>query len=138
LHKVDLPRALVASEISVLRQQTAQQYGGGRQLDEKMLPNELFTEQAQRRVGLGLIMNEVIQQNQLKVDPAAVRRLVEELAESYEQPQEVIKWYYSNKEQLAQIEAMALEEAVIDHILSKAQVADVSCAYEEALKPANA
>jgi len=128
----------VASEISVLRQQTAQQYGGGRQLDEKMLPNELFTEQAQRRVGLGLIMNEVIQQNQLKVDPAAVRRLVEELAESYEQPQEVIKWYYSNKEQLAQIEAMALEEAVIDHILSKAQVADVSCAYEEALKPANA
>jgi len=98
----------------------------------------LFTEQAQRRVGLGLIMNEVIQQNQLKVDPAAVRRLVEELAESYEQPQEVIKWYYSNKEQLAQIEAMALEEAVIDHILSKAQVADVSCAYEEALKPANA
>jgi trigger factor len=71
----------------------------------------------------------------LKVDPAAVRKLVEEMAESYEQPQEVVKWYYSNKEQLAQIEAMALEEAVIDHILSKAKVMENNCSYEEALKP---
>lgn len=80
-------------------------------------------------------MNEVIQQNQLKVDPAAVRKLVEELAESYEQPQEVVKWYYSNKDQLAQIEAMALEESVIDHILGKARVTETTCSYEDALKP---
>ena len=136
LHNVELPSALVASEIGVLRQQTIQQYGGGnRQIDEKTLPSELFREQAQRRVSLGLIMNEVIVQNQLKVDPAAVRKLVEELAESYEQPQEVVKWYYSNKDQLSQIEAMALEEAVIDHILEKAKVTETSCSYEEALKP---
>ena len=80
-------------------------------------------------------MNEVIQQNQLKVDPAAVRKMVEELAESYEQPQEVVNWYYGNKDQLAQVEAMALEEAVIDHILSKAKVNETACSYEEALKP---
>lgn len=136
LHSVDLPKALVASEINLLRQQTVQQYGGGNQrIDESTLPAELFREQAQRRVSLGLIMNEVIQQNQLKVDPAAVRKLVEEMAESYEQPQEVVKWYYSNKDQLAQIEAMALEEAVIDHILGKAKVTDNACSYEEALKP---
>jgi trigger factor len=136
LHSLELPKALVANEINVLRQQTIQQYGGGAQrIDEKMLPAELFQEQAQRRVSLGLIMNEVIQKNQLKVDPAAVRKLVEELAESYEQPQEVVKWYYSNKDQLAQIEAMALEEAVIDHILGKAQVTELGCAYEDALKP---
>lgn len=135
LHAVELPKSLVASEINVLRQQTAQQYGGGQRIDESMLPAELFREQAQRRVSLGLIMNEVIQHNQLKVDPAAVRKLVEEMAESYEQPQEVVKWYYSNKEQLAQIEAMALEEAVIDHILSKAKVMENNCSYEEALKP---
>lgn len=135
LHAVELPKSLVASEINVLRQQTAQQYGGGQRIDENMLPAELFREQAQRRVSLGLIMNEVIQHNQLKVDPAAVRKLVEEMAESYEQPQEVVKWYYSNKDQLAQIEAMALEEAVIDHILGKAKVTESTCSYEEALKP---
>jgi trigger factor len=136
LHTVELPKALVASEIDALRQQTLQQYGGGNQkIDESVLPAEIFRPQAERRVSLGLIMNEVIQKNQLKVDPKAVRRLVEELAESYEQPQEVITWYYSNKEQLAQVEAMALEEAVIDLILSKAKVTEIACSYEEALKP---
>ena len=135
LHSVELPKSLVASEINVLRQQAVQQYGGGQRVDENALPAELFREQAQRRVSLGLIMNEVIQQHQLKADPAAVRKLIEEMAESYEQPQEVVKWYYSNKEQLAQIEAMALEEAVIDHILSNAKVTENTCSYEEALKP---
>ena len=139
LHQVELPKALVASEIDALRQQTMQQYGGGNQrIDESMLPAEIFRPQAERRVSLGLIMNEVIQKNQLKVDPKAVRRLVEELAESYEQPQEVITWYYSNKEQLAQVEAMALEEAVIDLILTKAKVTEVPGSYEEALKPSAA
>lgn len=135
LHTVELPKSLVVNEINLLRQQTMQQYGQIQQVDERTLPSELFRDQAQRRVSLGLIMNEVIQQNQLKVDPAAVRKLVEELAESYEQPQEVVKWYYSNKDQLAQIEAMALEESVIDHILGKARVTETTCSYEDALKP---
>ena len=138
LHQVELPKALVASEVDALRQQTMQQYGGNQRIDESVLPAEIFRPQAERRVSLGLIMNEVIQKNQLKVDPKAVRRLVEELSESYEQPEEVISWYYSNKDQLAQVEAMALEEAVIDLILSKAKVAETSCSYEEALKPSAA
>jgi len=138
LHTVELPKALVAGEINQMRQQAIQQYGSNRNFDESSLPAELFLDQAQRRVTLGLIMNEVVQQSQLKVDPAAVRKLVEEMAESYENPQEVVKWYYSNKDQLAQIEAMALEEAVIDHILSKAKVEESACAYEDALKPAAA
>lgn len=135
LHQVEVPRALLDNEINVLRQQTLQQYGNNAKIDESLLPPELFRDQAKRRVSLGLIMNEVIQQNQLKVDPKVVRTLVEELAESYEQPQEVVSWYYSNKEQLAQVEAMALEEAVIDLILSKAGVSETSCSYEDALKP---
>ncbi|MGV3592488.1 MAG: trigger factor [Gammaproteobacteria bacterium] len=138
LHQVELPKALVASEIDALRQQTMQQYGGNQRIDESVLPAEIFRPQAERRVALGLIMNEVIQKNQLKVDPKAVRKLVEELAESYEQPQEVITWYYSNKDQLAQVEAMALEEAVIDHILTNAKVTETACSYEEALKPSTA
>lgn len=138
LHQVELPKALVASEIDALRQQTMQQYGGNQRIDESVLPADIFRPQAERRVALGLIMNEVIQKNQLKVDPKAVRKLVEELAESYEQPQEVITWYYSNKDQLAQVEAMALEEAVIDHILTNAKVTETACSYEEALKPSTA
>jgi trigger factor len=135
LHQVELPKALVASEMQQLRQQTLQQYGGGRQVDENMLPLDLFNEQAQRRVALGLIMNEIIQQHKLKVDPKAVRTLVEELSESYEQPAEVVSWYYSNKDQLAQVEAMALEEAVIDLVLVSAAVNEIPGTYEEALRP---
>jgi trigger factor len=140
LHQVDLPKSLVLNEINVLRQQTIQQYGGNsrQKIDANMLPAELFQAQAERRVSLGLIMNEVIQQKKIAVDPKNVRTLVEELAESYEQPAEVVKWYYSNKEQLAQVEAMALEEAVIDHILDAAKVTEKSCSYEDALKPASA
>lgn len=138
LHQVELPKALVAGEIDALRQQTLQQYGGNQRIDESVLPADIFRPQAERRVALGLIMNEVIQKNQIKVDPQAVRKLVEELAESYEQPQEVIAWYYSNKDQLAQVEAMALEEAVIDHILTSAKVTETACSYEEALKPSTA
>jgi trigger factor len=64
-----------------------------------------------------------------------VRKLIEEMAESYEKPEEVIKWYYSDKEQLANIEAMALEEAVIDLILDSAKISEYNVSYEEALKP---
>jgi trigger factor len=138
LHQLELPKALVASEIGALRQQTLQQYGGNQNIDDKVLPPEIFKDQAQRRVSLGLIMNEVIQKNQLTVDPAVVRKLVEELAESYEQPQEVVNWYYGNKDQLAQVEAMALEEAVIDHILTSAKITETRCSYEDALKPSTA
>lgn len=137
LHQLELPKALVASEMNVLRQQTLQQYGGGQKIDDSALPAAIFRPQAERRVSLGLIMNEVIQQNQLKVDPKVVRTLVEELAESYEQPQEVVNWYYSNKDQLAQVEAMALEEAVIDLILATAKIDELSCSYEDALKPSS-
>ncbi|MES2623961.1 MAG: trigger factor [Pseudomonadota bacterium] len=135
IHSVELPRALVDNEINVLRQQTVQQYGNNRKIDDSMLPPELFRDQAQRRVQLGLIMNEVIQQNQLKIDPTLVRSLVEDLSESYEEPQEVVKWYYSNKDQLAQVEAMALEESVIDLVLKSANINEIACSYEEALKP---
>lgn len=140
LHTIDMPKALVGNEINVLKQQMLQQYGGnGKQkLDPSMLPSELFQGQAERRVSLGLIMNEVIQQKKIVVDPKSVRVLVEELAESYEQPAEVVKWYYGNKDQLAQVEAMAMEEAVIDHILAAAKVTDTACSYEEALKPSEA
>jgi len=135
IHTVDVPKALVKNEVGALRQQAMQQFGGGRNIDPSMLPDDLFSGQAERRVTLSLIMNEIVNKNNLKPEPDAVRKLVEEMAESYEKPEEVIKWYYSDKEQLANIEAMALEEAVIDLILDSANISESNVSYEEALKP---
>jgi trigger factor len=135
IHTVDVPKALVKNEIGVLRKQAMQQFGGGRNIDPSMLPDDLFSGQADRRVTLSLIMNEVVTQNDLKPEADAVRKLIEEMAESYEKPEEVIKWYYGDKEQLANIEAMALEEAVIDLILDSAKITETNVSYEEALKP---
>ena len=134
IHKVDVPTALTGNEIQTLRQQAMQQFGGGQNIDPSMLPDDLFTEQAERRVALSLIMNEVVSKNELKPDAEAVRTLIEEMAESYEKPEDVVKWYYSDKEQLANVEAMALEDAVIDLVLNAAKVKELSVSYEEALK----
>jgi trigger factor len=135
IHKVDVPNALIGNEINTLRQQAMQQFGGGQNIDPSMLPDDLFSEQAERRVALSLIMNEIVSKNELKPEADAVRVLIEEMAESYEKPEDVVKWYYSDKEQLANIEAMALEEAVIELVLEAAKVKESSVSYEEALKP---
>jgi len=135
IHEVTVPSALTANEINALRQQAMQQFGGGQNIDPSMLPDDLFKEQAERRVALSLIMNEIVNKNELKPDPDDVRKLIEEMAESYEKPEDVVKWYYSDKEQLANVEAMALEESVIDLVVNAAQVTESNVSYEEALKP---
>ncbi len=133
-HNVEVPKALIASEVNALRQNAMQQFGGGQNIDPSMLPDDLFNGQAERRVALSLIMNEIVSSNDLKPEPDAVRALVEEMAESYEKPEEVVKWYYSDNEQLANIEALALEESVIDMIVNAAKVSEANVSYEEALQ----
>ncbi len=133
-HNVEVPKALISSEVNALRQQAMQQFGGGQNIDPSMLPDDLFNGQAERRVALSLIMNEIVSSNDLKPEPDAVRALVEEMAESYEKPEEVVKWYYSDNEQLANIEALALEESVIDMIVNAAKVSEANVSYEEALQ----
>ena len=135
IHEVDAPKALIANEINALRQQAMQQFGGGQNIDPSMLPDDLFAEQAERRVILSLVMSEIVSKNDLKPDADTVRGLIEEMAESYEKPEDVVKWYYSDKDQLANIEAMALEDAVIDMVIEKAKVTESNVSYEEALKP---
>lgn len=132
---LSLPKSVVESEIGNLRQQAIQRYGGNQSIDASLLPAEMFQAQAEQRVTVGLIINEIIQQNELKASPAKVRSLIEELAAGYENPEEVVAWYYGEKEQLQQIEGLALEESVIDLILDKAQVDEKTTSYEEALKP---
>ncbi len=131
----EIPDALVAGEIEQLRQQAMQQFGGGQNIDPNMLPDDLFKEQAARRVLLGLVLGEVIQQQELKADPGKVREAIEELASTYESPDEVINWYYGNQEQLATIESGVLEDQVFDYVIDQSSVTDKQIGYQEVIKP---
>jgi len=131
-----VPSALVKAETEQLKTQALQQMGGGGQnLDPSMLPDELFADQASRRVTLGLVLGEVIKVKELKADPSKVREAVEELASTYESPEDVVNWYYSNDDQLASIESGVLEDQVFDHILEQASVTDTKVSYQEVIKP---
>lgn len=131
---LDVPSALVDEEIGRLAQQAVQQFGGGAQMDPASLPKELFKDQAERRVKVGLLMNELIQSSELKADEAQVRAYVEEQAAVYQDPQQVIDYYYSNAELLNQVRAVVVENAAIDHILEKSSVAEATVSYQDAVK----
>ncbi|MBK5011373.1 MULTISPECIES: trigger factor [Pseudomonas] len=133
---IEVPKALLENEVNRLRVQAVQQFGGNIKPDQ--LPAELFDEQAKRRVVLGLIVAEVVKQNELKPDEAKVREMIEEMASAYQEPEQVIAWYYKNDEQMNEVRSVVLEEQVVDTVLQKATVTDKSVSYEEAVKPAEA
>ena len=141
-HSLDLPQALIASEIKVLREQMMQQFGGLQQnpdLDiQSLLPDDMFKEQAEQRVSLGLLIGEIIKANEIKADADKVRATIEEQAASYDDPQEVINYYYSNQQLLSSVEASVLEDTVVDLVLEKATITEKTVSYEEAVKPQNA
>lgn len=137
MHDVQLPAALVKGEVDVLRKQMFQQFGeAAAQLDESILPDDMFTEQAQRRVALGLILGELIKTQELTSDPAKVRAMVEELAATYQDPEEVVNYYYGNEELLRSVESAVLEDEAVEKIMAAASTVDVSQSYEEAVAPA--
>jgi trigger factor len=134
LHEVALPSAMVARETDVLRQQMLQQFQMyGAQGAQPELPGELFQEQAERRVKVGLVVNEIVSSQDLQVDPEKVRERIQTLAEGYAEPQQVVNWYYSNQEQLQQIEMAVLEDQVVDYVLEKATVESVASTYQDVI-----
>jgi len=132
--EVSAPTALIDSEIANIRNQTMEQMGGGQKIDPSLLPGDLFREQANRRVVSGLILGEVINQQELKPDQGKVKEAVEEIASTYESPDEVVNWYYGNKEQLATVESSVLEDQVFDYILDQAEVTETKVTYEEVIQ----
>ena len=133
---VDIPQALIAQEINALREQMFQQFGGAssKELDLKsLLPDEMFSERAQRRVRLGLVLSELIAHHQLKAEPEALRAAVEDIASTYQDPEEVVNWYYANQDQLAAVESRVLEDKAVAHLLDQAEVVDSACSYQEAI-----
>lgn len=137
--ELELPASLIAQEVNAMRQQMFQQFGGAapQEMDlASILPDEMFAEQAERRVKLGLVMAEMISQSELTAEPAKVREAIEDIASTYQDPEEVINWYYSENEQLAGIESRVLEDAVVDKLLSEAAIAEIECSYQDALAKA--
>ncbi len=132
---VSVPATLIAGEIQQLRDQAIQQIGAGKNIDPAMLPDDLFTDQARRRVVLGLILGEVVQQHKITADPVRVREAVEELASTYESPDDVVNWYYGDKEQLGTVESTVIEDQVFDHIIDTANVRETRLSYQEVIKP---
>ncbi|WGV19598.1 MULTISPECIES: trigger factor [unclassified Pseudomonas] len=133
---IEVPKALLENEVNRLRVQAVQQFGGN--IKPEQLPAELFEEQAKRRVVLGLIVAEVVKQFELKPDEGKVREMIEEMASAYQEPEQVIAWYYKNDQQLNEVRSVVLEEQVVDTVLQKATVTDKSVSYEDAVKPAQA
>lgn len=130
--ELEVPAALVDQEIDRLRQDAVQRFGG--QVDFQQLPKEIFEEQAKRRVKTGLLFQEVVKKNDLKADEAKVEEKIQEIASTYEQPDEVVAHFNSNPDQKAQVESSVLEDAVVDFVLGAAKVKEKKMKYEEAVQ----
>jgi trigger factor len=135
-NEVEVPQALIKGEVEVLRKQALQRFGNN--LDPKQLPElpaSLFEEQAKDRVKVGLLLGEVIKTNELKVDDKKVQALIETVASAYEDPQEVVQYYNSNKELLQSMRNVALEEQAVEVILAGAKVTEQKAAFDEIMNP---
>ena len=137
---VEIPSAMLAQEIDRQRQQMIQQFTqqfgaqGAQSFDSSMLPDDLFKEQAEKSVKLGVLVSKVLADAKLEVDQARVDAYIDDMASSYEDPTEVVEYFKNDKQQRAQIEAVVLEDQVVDHILASAKVSDVNVSYEDLLK----
>lgn len=133
-HDVKVPKALIESESENMRNQFIQNMGGQAQIQPDQLPKEMFAQEAERRVALGLIIKAIIEKNNIEIDQERVQNWITEKAQSYEKPQDVMTWYNTNSQAKAQVESMILEEQVIDHVLATAKVAENETSYNEIME----
>ncbi|MBI1890640.1 MAG: trigger factor [Burkholderiales bacterium] len=130
--ELDIPNALVDEEITMLidvaRRDMEQR---GMNVKDMPFPPEMFKGQAERRVRLGLVLQELVKANNLKATPEQVKAQVEDFAQSYEDPKQVVKYYYSDRRRLAEVEALVLEENVVNYVLSKAKVTEKPVNFDE-------
>ena len=132
---LDLPRALVDMEISRLQEQAVKDLESrGMTTKDLQLPTELFVERAEQRVKLGLVLSEVIKQNDLRAKPEQVRAVVEEHAESFEDPKQMVRWYYSEQSRMGDVESMVLEDNVVEWAAKSLDVSTVTKSFDEIME----
>ena len=133
---IPVPSALVQQETDGMKRQAAQQFGLGEDFDVSQLPNELFEEQAKGRVQVGLLLAEVIKANGLDATDDEIKAKVEELAEQYQDPSEVVDYYMGNDQMKTQVKSAILEEKAVDQLLEQTTVNDVEMSYQQVLAAA--
>ena len=131
--QLDLPKALVTGEVERLmaaaREDLKQR--GIKDADKAPLPEELFQAQAERRVRLGLVVAELVRQHNLQAKPDQLQAHIEEMSQSYEKPAEVMRWYLSDRQRMAEVESVVIEKNVTEFVLSKAKVSAKQLAFDE-------
>ena len=131
-HAFEVPSAMIESEVNNMRQNAARRVGmDPKDMNEDLFPKETFIEEAKKRVSVGVILNKIIEEKGIKADGERVRKMVEDRASMYKEPQQVVNWFYSNEEQLRSIESISLEEQVIEILLSEAKAVEEELTYEE-------
>jgi trigger factor len=137
-NEIEIPASMLEQEIDrqrdMMLNRFAQQFGADpKNFSKDMLPNELFEEQALRAARLGVLVSSIIEANKLEVDQARVDAFINEMAENYEDPKEVVDFYSNNKQERANIEAVVLEDQVVDYLLAQANVSDKDVSYQDLL-----
>ncbi|MGQ3890241.1 trigger factor [Legionella sp. CNM-1927-20] len=137
-NQFDLPKALIDQEIEHLKHDMYHRVFGHEHSDDEKIPDfprNLFEKQANRRVHLGLLLSEYIKQHKLTASKERVDAMIDKLAKAYEKPEELRSWYYSKKENLAEIEALVTEEMVAEKISEHAKVVEKEQSYDEIMNP---
>jgi len=131
--ELELPNSIVKAEIDRLVQGAREdlKQRGIKDADKAPIPDDLFRPQAEQRVRMGLVVAELVRANNLSATMEQLKAHVEEMAASYEKPEEVVRWYFSDNRRLSEVEAVVIENNVTDHILSKAKVLDKTLAFDE-------
>jgi len=131
-HELDVPAALVNDEIGHMRQEMQQNTG----IDASQMPEDLFKPQAERRVKLGLVVGEIIRQNEIQKDDQRIQDKLQELAASYEDPKALIEYYTSNEEAMQTINAAVMEDMVVEWVLNTVNVTVENKSFDELMEQA--
>ena len=130
----DVPKGMIDSEISNMKLDTARRMGmDPKDMKDDLFPSETFEEEALKRVKIGMLLNKIIEDNELKPDAEKVKEIIEERAKNYKEPQQVINYFYSDEDQLKIIESISLEEQVVDLLTSSAKSNEEELTYQECI-----
>ena len=131
--QLDLPKALIGNELERLTASAREDLKkrGIKDAETAPLPQDLFQNQAERRVRLGLVVAELVRANNLQAKPDQLQAHIEEMSQSYEKPAEVMRWYLSDRNRMAEVEALVIEKNVTDFVLSQAKVTPKTLAFDE-------
>lgn len=135
--QLDVPKALLEQDAERLAEMTREDMRQrGMNVKDMPFPADLFTQQADRRVRLGLILSEMVKSNSLNATPEQIKTYIEDFAKAYEDPQQVIKYYYSDRNRIAEVEALVLEENVVNFVLDKGKVKETAVSFDELMNNA--